>query len=235
METDREKILQIFVAESKDHLREMEESLLTQALNKGEITMSARLDTIDQVQYLSFHIAGEEYAIPVFRVKEIIEYETVTKVPAIPPVIRGVINLRGAVVPVVDLAIKFGLPQTAITKRTCVVIVELEQEGEQIVMGVMVDDASQVLELGPEDLIEPPSFGTKVNVDYLLSLGKSGARFTLILDIDRLLSPDELLEAQSLIEQAGPLDIDQATEETGDDLLAPEADGLMELDCEAAL
>ena len=75
METDREKILQIFVAESKDHLREMEESLLTQALNKGEITMSARLDTIDQVQYLSFHIAGEEYAIPVLRVKEIIEYE----------------------------------------------------------------------------------------------------------------------------------------------------------------
>ena len=183
--------------------------------------MSAQFDVIERTQYLSFHIAGEEYAVPVLRVKEIIEYETMTRVPATPPAIRGVINLRGSVVPVVDLALKFGLAETLITKWTCVVIVELVQEGEQVVMGVMADSASEVLELSDSDLMEPPSFGTHVHVDYLLGMAKSGRRFTLILDIDRLLSREELMKAHSLIADGVPrdttnADFDGEENETGD-------------------
>ena len=178
--------------------------------------MNTHFDLIDQKQYLSFHIAGEEYAIPVLRVKEIIEYETVTRVPATPPAIRGVINMRGSVVPVVDLAIKFGLPETAITKWTCVVIVELEQEGERVVMGVMADNASQVLDLGVGDIVDPPSFGTQVNVDYLLGMARAGRKFTLILDIDKLLSREELLETRSLICNPSPNDTDGVNAGIGD-------------------
>ena len=178
--------------------------------------MNTHFDHIDQTQYLSFHIAGEEYAVPVLRVREIIEYETVTRVPATPPAIRGVINMRGSVVPVVDLAIRFGLPETAITKWTCVVIVELEQEGERVVMGVMADNASQVLDLGIGDIVDPPSFGTQVNVDYLLGMAKAGRKFTLILDIDRLLSRDELMETRSLICNPVPNDTDLVNAGIGD-------------------
>ncbi len=146
----------------------------------------------DQGQYLGLFIGDEEYAIGILHVKEILQFDALTRVPGTPPSVRGVINVRGSVVPVIDLAVKFGLPESVITKRSCIVIVEVEIDGEGTVMGVMADAVSQVVELGPADILPPPSFGTRVQVDYLRGMGRSGRKFILILDIDRVLTVDEL-------------------------------------------
>jgi purine-binding chemotaxis protein CheW len=144
-------------------------------------------------QYLTFMIGGEEYAVGLLKVKEIIEYDTVTRIPKMPEWVRGVINLRGSVVPVIDLAIKFGQAAKAVGKLTCIVIMEVECEGEATVMGVVTDEVSQVIELSHEDIEAPPTFGTRVRVDYLLGMARSGKKFSLVLDTDKVLSFDELL------------------------------------------
>jgi purine-binding chemotaxis protein CheW len=146
-------------------------------------------------QLLTFVIGREEYAVSIHRTREIIEYPTITRVPGTPSYIRGVLNLRGNVVPVVDLAVKFGLSQSPVTNRTCVVILEVEVEGEPAVMGVVADAVSQVIELSRDEIEDPPSFGTQVRVDYLLGMGRADQRFVLMLDIDRVLSEGELLAA----------------------------------------
>ena len=139
-------------------------------------------------QYLSFQLAGEEFAFGILRVKEILEYDTLTRVPNAPPAVRGVINLRGAVVPVLDLAMLFNLPPTAVTKRSCVIIVEVQVDGQEIVMGILADAVNQVIDLAPESIEPTPAFGSRVRVEYLVGMGKVDARkFVLILDIDRLL------------------------------------------------
>jgi purine-binding chemotaxis protein CheW len=151
-----------------------------------------------QQQYLTFFLAGEEYAISVQRVKEIIEYTAITKVPRVPEWIRGVINLRGNVVPVVDLAVRFGLAERPVTKTTCIVVVEMEQDSERTVMGVVADAVNQVIELSPKDIEEPPAFGTRVRLEYLFGMGKLGQKFALILNIDRVLNATELLTVSSV-------------------------------------
>lgn len=169
--------------------------------------------TSEQSQYLTFHIGGEEYAVGILRVKEIIEYGTLTMVPQIPPSIRGVINLRGNVVPVVDLALKFGIPQSPITNRTCIIIVEVELPGEQTVMGIIADSVSQVVELAPNEILPPPSFGTRVRVDFLHGMGKSDKKFSLILNIDKVLSIDELKNSasmpQAILEKPARMDLSE--------------------------
>jgi purine-binding chemotaxis protein CheW len=149
-------------------------------------------------QYLTFLIAGEQYAVGVGHVKEIIGYDVPTKVPGTPPWIRGVINLRGLVVPVVDLAVKFGRPENEVTRRTCVVIVDVRMADGALTMGIVADGVSQVLELSADDIQPPPTFGMSVRVDYLLGLVTIGKQFALLLDIDRVLATDELLAAVSL-------------------------------------
>ena len=151
-----------------------------------------------QQQYLTFFLADEEYAISVQRVKEIIEYIAITKVPKVPEWIRGVINLRGNVVPVVDLAVRFGLAERPVTKTTCIVVVEMEQDSERTVMGVVADAVNQVIELSPKDIEEPPAFGTRVRLEYLFGMGKLGQKFALILNIDRVLNATELLTVSSV-------------------------------------
>lgn len=153
--------------------------------------MEAVTEAIDETQYLAFHLAGEEYAIGILRVKEIIEYDTLTAVPMMPVYIRGVINLRGNVVPVVDLAVKFGLPESPNTKRTCIVIVEMDFNGQRTVMGVIADAVSAVMNFSPQDIEAPPAFGTRVQVQYLEGMGKAGKKFVLILNVDRVLSPHD--------------------------------------------
>jgi len=160
--------------------------------------METTSQTVEQSQYLSFFIGEEEYAAGILRVKEIIQYDTVTKVPMTPPWIRGVINLRGGVVPVVDLAVKFGLPETKVTNSTCIVITEVDLGGEQTAMGVLADAVSQVIELGTNDIEPTPAFGTAVHADYLQGMGKMGNKFVLILDIDKVLSSEELLETAAV-------------------------------------
>lgn len=151
-----------------------------------------------QQQYLTFFLAEEEYAIGVHRVKEIIEYTTITKVPKVPQWIRGVINLRGNVVPVVDLAVRFGLEERPVTKTTCIVIVEVEQDPERAVMGLIADAVNQVIDLAPQDIEQTPSFGTRVRLEYLFGMGKIGKKFALILNIDSVLSTADLLTVSSL-------------------------------------
>jgi purine-binding chemotaxis protein CheW len=155
--------------------------------------MDVRPTEAHQSQYHSFFIDTEEYAIGILRVKEIIRYDTITRVPTTPRWIRGVLNLRGIVVPVVDLAAKFGIRETPVTPQTCVVIVETDLDGERTLMGVVADAVSQVLDLGPADIGEPPPFGTRIRVDYIVGMGKVGKKFVHILDIDSVLSAAELM------------------------------------------
>jgi purine-binding chemotaxis protein CheW len=145
------------------------------------------------VQYLTFLTAGEEYAIAIVKIREIIEYEAVTTVPNTPVWIRGVTNLRGKVVPVVDLAVKFGMPAAAISKFSCIIITEVMFQGESLIMGVLADAVSQVIELSADEIEATPPFGTRVRTEYLLGMGALGKKFCLILDIDKVLSADEVL------------------------------------------
>jgi purine-binding chemotaxis protein CheW len=147
-------------------------------------------------QYLTFFLAGEEYAISILQVTDIIECGAVTRVPGTPPWIRGVHNLRGTVVPVIDLAIKFGLPATEVTRRTCVVIVELRVDDEAVIMGVMADSVHQVADFTAEQIQPAPSFGPRIRAGYLLGMAStSDSRFVQLLDINRIFSSDEILTA----------------------------------------
>lgn len=144
-------------------------------------------------QYLTFFVGGEEYAVNILKVKEIIEFDTVTTVPNTAPWIRGVTNLRGNVVPVIDLAVKFGLPASTVSKFSCIVITEVSYDGEKLTMGVMADTVNQVLDFQEHEIETPPPFGTRLKIEFLLGMGKIGKKFCLILDIDKVLSADELL------------------------------------------
>jgi purine-binding chemotaxis protein CheW len=144
-----------------------------------------------RTQYLSFSLRGTEYAVGILKVKEILQFEQTTRVPSTPRSVRGVINLRGQVVPVIDLASKFGLGETAPTRLTCILIVEAVLEGAPTVVGVLADSVQEVIELGDGDVEATPAFGTQVKVDFLLGVGKLGKRFVLLLDLDRVVSADE--------------------------------------------
>ncbi|MFZ0309002.1 MAG: chemotaxis protein CheW [Candidatus Sulfotelmatobacter sp.] len=161
---------------------------------------------LSSVQYLTFFTAGEEYAISIVKVKEIIEYEAVTTVPNTPVWIRGVTNLRGKVVAVVDLAVKFGLPASGISKFSCIIITEVMFEGETLTMGVLADSVSQVIDLTADEIEETPPFGTRVKTEYLLGMGALGKKFCLILDIDKVLSTDELLAVTDSVTDEEPAD-----------------------------
>lgn len=167
-------------------------------------------------QYLSFTVAGTDYGLPILKVKEILQWEDVTRVPGTPAAIRGVMNVRGSVVPVVDLGVKFGKPEAAPTKRTCVLVVEAEVGGAPLVVGVMADLVREVVDLAPGDVEPPPSFGTGVRVDHLLGMGKVAKGFVLLLDIDRVLSASEaeLAAAAAEAEAAGEASIAAAATAT---------------------
>jgi purine-binding chemotaxis protein CheW len=153
-------------------------------------------------QYLTFKVAGEPYGVTVLKVTEIIDCISLTFVPGMPHWIRGVLNLRGAVVPVIDLAAKFGLAATTLTPRTCVVMVEFQHEGERLVLGVMADSVDQVVELRPDQILPPPTFGAKVRADCIAGMGSCDGPFVVLLDIDRVLSSSEILTATQVDEAA---------------------------------
>jgi purine-binding chemotaxis protein CheW len=152
----------------------------------------------EQQQYLTFLLAGEEYAIGILNVKEIIEYDTVTTVPKAPKWIRGVFNLRGNVVPVVDLAVKFGLEERPVSKTTCIIIVEGALDNTNATMGVIADAVSHVMDISAEEIQAVPAFGTRIKVDYLLGMAQLGKKFALVLDMNKLLSTDELLDLSAV-------------------------------------
>jgi purine-binding chemotaxis protein CheW len=152
-------------------------------------------------QFLTFKLDEEIFALDIGKVREVLDFTTVTKVPQTPDFMRGVINLRGSVVPVVDLRLKFALPRTQKTVNTCIIITEVETEGETLVLGAMVDSVQEVLDLEPEQIEPPPRIGVKLNTDFIRGMGKRDGEFIIILDIDLVFSSVELSIAQGLKEE----------------------------------
>lgn len=141
---------------------------------------------------MTFMLDNDAYAIGILSIKEIIEYTTMTEVPLMPACVRGVINLRGAVVPVMDLQVRFGQTPSPVTKRTCIVIVEvLGPEGQQV-MGVVVDAVNEVLDIDASDIEPPPAFGTRIRTDFISGMGKVRGKFVILLNVNRVLDLDDL-------------------------------------------
>jgi len=151
-------------------------------------------------QYLTFMLGGEVFAIGILAIREILEYTAPTQVPMMPAYLCGVINLRGAVVPVLDLSIRFGRPGSDPGKRTCIVIIEVAAGDELQQMGLLVDAVNAVVEIAPAQIEPPPAFGTRVRTDFILGMGMVEARFIILLDVRNLLAADEL---EQLADAAG--------------------------------
>lgn len=162
----------------------------------------AAVDTAPQ-QYLTFTLGGEMFAVAILNVKEIIEYGTVTEIPMMPGFIRGVINLRGAVVPVIDLSCRFGGKSTEVARRTCIVIIEMMEGDTKQDIGVMVDAVSEVLEIASSDIEPSPTFGAKIRTDFISGMGKVNGKFVIILDVARVLSVEEIAMLTQMAEGTG--------------------------------
>lgn len=154
----------------------------------------------DNQQYLTFSLADEMFAVGIQRVREIIEYGNVTTVPMMPRFVRGVINLRGSVVPVIDLSARFGRGVGAVHRRTCIVIVEVEHEGAQQELGVVVDAVSEVLEIATADIEPAPAFGARIRADFISGMGKVDGRFVILLNVDSVLAVEEMAMLTDLAE-----------------------------------
>jgi purine-binding chemotaxis protein CheW len=167
-------------------------------LVKAGTNLPATQHDVQESQYLTFMLGAEVFAIGILAIKEILEHDTLTTVPMMPPCIRGVINLRGAVVPVMDLSARFGKKSTEVTKRTCIVIVEIEAEGERRDVGVLVDAVNAVLDIPAADIEPPPAFGTRIRTDFIHGMGKVGGKFIILLNVDSVLSADEVAAMSGL-------------------------------------
>jgi purine-binding chemotaxis protein CheW len=161
---------------------------------------------------VTFDLMGEEYALQISHVREIIECEPITSIPSMPPVVRGVMNLRGNVVPVVDLPVKFGLPETRLGTGTYIVVVDLVWGDESVRLGLLTRELGRVIDVGDEQIKPVPDFGTRIQSEYLRGIGQVDGRFTLFLNIDRLLSPNELLR----ITAAAPVTLPPLASPTGE-------------------
>ena len=151
----------------------------------------------ETTQYLTYKLGAEVFALDISKVREVLDFTTVTKVPRTPEFMRGVINLRGSVVPVVDLRLKFGMSATEKTVNTCVIIVEVTVDGETTVLGALADSVQEVIDLGQGQIEPAPRIGTKLNTDFIKGMGKQDERFIIILDIDKVFSVDELSLVQA--------------------------------------
>lgn len=145
-------------------------------------------------QFLTFLLGEDPYAVGILHIKEIIEYGALAAVPMMPPCVRGVINLRGAVVPVMDLSARFERGPSAIGKRSCIVIVEVDGGAGKQVLGMLVDAVNAVVEIAAGDIEPAPSFGTRIRPDFIAGIGKVNGKFVILLDIGRVLSSEEIVE-----------------------------------------
>ena len=166
---------------------------LVKAQGRALVDPQVAQAVIEQRQYLTFMLGGEMFSIGILAIKEIIEYDGLTEVPMMPACIRGVINLRGAVVPVMDLSARFNKPSTEVTKRTCIVIVEVaNEEQDSQVMGVVVDAVNAVLEIPSSEIEPPPAFGAKIRTDFIEGLAKVNGKFIILLDVNQVLSIEDV-------------------------------------------
>ncbi len=155
----------------------------------------------ETIQYLTFTLAEELFALDIGKVREVLDYTAVTRVPGTPEFMRGVINLRGSVVPVVDMRLKFGMPATEKGVNTCIIIVEVAVDGETTMLGAMADSVQEVLELGSDRIEPPPRIGTRLNIEFIRGMGKRDEEFIIILDIDKVFSLSELTIARGMEEE----------------------------------
>jgi purine-binding chemotaxis protein CheW len=147
---------------------------------------------MEMTQYLTFKLADEVFALDITKVREVLDFTTVTKVPRTPDFMRGVINLRGSVVPVVDLRLKFGMTRTENSVNTCIIITEVTVDGDTTMLGALADSVQEVLDLEPGSIAPAPRIGTKLRTDFIKGIGKQNDRFVIIVDIDRVFSADDL-------------------------------------------
>ncbi len=166
-------------------------------LNKRNRAHLERAQAEKKDQFLAFVLGGEMFAMDIRSIKEVIQYGNLTEVPLMPDFIRGVINLRGAVVPVVDLSVRFGRPITDVAKRTCIVILEVAAGEGLLELGIIVDHVSEVLEIGASEIEPAPTFGSTLRSDFLAGVGKVGGKFVIILDVDHVLSIEEMASLAS--------------------------------------
>ena len=147
---------------------------------------------IETTQYLTFKLEDEVFALDISKVREVLDFTTITKVPRTPEFMRGVINLRGSVVPVVDLRLKFGMSKTEKTVNTCIIITEVTVDGDTTILGTLADSVQEVMNLETDHIEPAPKIGTKLNVGFIKGMGKQGEHFTIIIDIDKIFSTEEL-------------------------------------------
>jgi len=158
---------------------------------KVETLESARM--AEEGKYLTFALGNEEYGLEILKVREIIGYMDITAVPQMPSYIRGVINLRGQVIPVIDLRAKFSMATAEITEQTCIIVVENTQQGHKFSTGIVVDRVSEVLDISEGNIEQSPQFGDSVNTDFILGMGKIGESVKILLDIDKVLATVDML------------------------------------------
>ena len=166
--------------------------VMREASVRGDLAARGQQGRSGTAQYLTFHAAQATYAMGIGTIREIIEYGSITTIPLMPAFIRGVINLRGAVVPVIDLAARLGFPPAAPSRRTCIVIVEMGHEDELFEMGLVVDGVSEVLELSPADLEPPPTFGANIRSDFIQNMARIHGNFVIVMRLEQVLSIDEV-------------------------------------------
>lgn len=181
---------------------------MTEALESGSASsvpaVKSGMPVGDNHQYLTFSVGGEVFAIGILNIKEIIEYGNVTEIPMMPAFIRGVINLRGAVVPVIDLSVRFGRQATQIARRTSIVIIEVAYDGGKQDVGIVVDAVHEVLEIHAQDIEPPPAFGAKIRTDFIQGMGKVNEKFVILLNVDRVLSVEEMAMLTGLENNTSP-------------------------------
>jgi len=159
--------------------------------------MEEQMETIGvstTTQYLTFTLAEELFALDIAKVREVLDFTTVTRVPQTPDYMRGVINLRGSVVPVVDMRLKLGLPATEQTVNSCIIIVEVVIDQDRVILGALADAVQEVLELEPDQIEATPRIGTKLNIDFIRGMGRRNDQFIIMLDVDRVFSEESLAE-----------------------------------------
>jgi purine-binding chemotaxis protein CheW len=160
-------------------------------------------------QFLSFNLAEEVFALDITKVREVLDFTSVTKVPQTPDFMRGVINLRGSVVPVADMRLKFGMSETEQTVSTCIIIVEVELEDETLVIGALADSVREVFDLDNDQIEPAPKIGTHLNTEFLKGMGKKDDEFILILDIDKVFTSEEI----ALVKAESAIDLEEEVEE----------------------
>ncbi|UIJ37991.1 chemotaxis protein CheW [Desulfobaculum bizertense] len=177
-------------------------------------------------QYLSFVLAGELYALDISKVREVLEVQEVTKIPRTPEFLRGVINLRGNAVPVVDMRLKFGMSATEYTVNTCIIIMEVNMDGEELILGALADSVREVIELTGDEIKPPPRMGTTVDTNFISGMSKQDEQFIMLLDIDTVFSAEELQAVRSVDVAPEPVQKCTGSGTTGKDEDLPGLEGL---------